>query len=111
MFRCSSILTSQSDTLVIPVRILPEPDSPLIYVPVGALVKAAEDLDVLLQGIAIVERDGVYGEGEMQGGNPTHDMDETNSKEVMSTVYTPSRAWQGKVRLYDNLVNCRVESC
>lgn len=81
-------LTPQSDTITIPIRVLSEPDLPGVYLPRGGLVQTTEDSDLVLEGFSIVERDGIYGKGEMEGENIPGD-------EGASAV---GGSWQGKVR-------------
>lgn len=87
------------DTLIVPIMVLPEPDGPLVYVPAGGLVKAIEDSDVVLEGLEIVEKDGVYNEGEMEGENAFQD-----SNETVDIVSTDGRSWQGKVQFRNGAV-------
>lgn len=90
---CFPNVNHKRDTLIVPITILPEPDGPLVYVPAGGLVKAVEDSDVVLKGLEIVEKDGVYKEGEMEGEYAFQD-----SNETMDIVSTRGRSWQGKVQ-------------
>lgn len=67
-------------------------------------MKATEDSDITLEGLRIVERDGVYEEGEMHGENRTQDMDVADSSGIIPFISTATRIWQGKVRFRDGVI-------
>ena len=85
----------QSDTLIIPISVLPEPDLPGVYLPQGGLIQTTEDSDLVLEGLAIVERDGFYEEGEMEGEITPADLDAVDTAEEATAIGGP---WPGEVR-------------
>lgn len=93
----------QSDKIHIPIRVLSEPDPPLIYLPAGGVVSTIEDQDVVLDNMFIVERDGFYDEGEMEGEIGDRDMDDVDARGVKWADFAGGRRWQGKVRYRSGL--------
>ncbi|CAM9199449.1 unnamed protein product, partial [Discosporangium mesarthrocarpum] len=78
----------QSDTVTIPISILSQPDEPIILAPRGDFVEAIEDSDTVIEGFGIIEKDGVYVEGEM-AGLMLPDLGD----------FHPSRVWPGQVQV------------
>lgn len=66
-----------------------------MYLPRGGLVQGIEDSDIVLDGLAIVERDGIYEEGEMEGNSIIENLDGAGNNQNRAAV---SRSWPGKVR-------------
>lgn len=60
-------------------------------------MQTSEDLDLVLEGLAIVERDGVYAEGEMGGEFTVEDFDARDAGAGTSLV---GGSWQGEVRTH-----------
>lgn len=85
----------KSDTLTIPIRVLPEPDLPGVYLPQGGLMQTTEDADLVVEGLAIVERDGFYEEGEMEGEITPPDLDAVDADEEAAVIGV---TWPGEVR-------------
>ncbi|CAM9142464.1 unnamed protein product, partial [Choristocarpus tenellus] len=78
----------QSDTLTVPILILSEPDEPIIHFPSQEYLDAVEDSDLVVVGLHIDEKDGMYAAGEMDGFIFS-DLDEFQTK----------RIWPGQVRV------------
>lgn len=57
-------------------------------------MKTTEDSDLVLEGLFIAERDGVYQKGEMEGAHGVQDMDSIDIDEGTSVV---GGSWQGQV--------------
>ncbi|CAM9224731.1 unnamed protein product, partial [Ectocarpus fasciculatus] len=89
----------QSDTLTIPIRVLPEPDVPGVYLPQGGLIQTTEDSDLVLEGLAIVERDGFYREGEMEGEITTGGLDANPSDVEDEGAVVFGGTWPGEIRV------------
>lgn len=89
----------QSDTIAIPIRILPEPDKPSINLPPGKLLTTTEDLDIALENLRIVERDGIYEDGEAEGDREEVGDDGIDLQVDARAVSAVTRSWEGKVRL------------
>ena len=73
---------------------------PAVYLPRGGLITTTEDSDIVLEGLAIAEMDGVYNEGEMEGANVI---------DSMETPSTAGRSWRGKVNFFPAID--RMEAC
>lgn len=97
--RVTSDRSTKRDELIIPIRVLPEPDLPDVHLPRGGWLQTTEDSDLILQGLAIVERDGIYETGEMEGAIVIPDLDALDSRAV---AHGPGVSWQGKVRRKDD---------
>lgn len=67
----------------------------MVYLPSGGLVQSSEDSDLVLEGLEIVERDGIYAEGEMDGHFTIEDFDASDAGAGTSLV---GGSWQGEVR-------------
>lgn len=67
----------------------------MVYLPSGGLLQSSEDSDLVLEGLAIVERDGIYAEGEMGGEFTMEDFDVREDGAGTSLV---GGSWQGEVR-------------
>lgn len=91
------LLPHQSDTLTIPIQVLPEPDVPGVYLPQGGLIQTTEDYDLVLEGLAIVERDGFYREREMEGEITTGDLDANPSDVEDEGGVVFGGTWPGEV--------------
>lgn len=59
-------------------------------------MQTTEDADLVLQGLAIVERDGFYEEGEMEGDMTPPDLDAVDAGEEAAAI---GGTWPGEVRL------------
>lgn len=88
----------QSDTIVIPIRILPEPDKPSIHLPPGKLLTTTEDLDIVLENLRIMERDGIYEDGEAEGDSAEVGDDGIEPQVDAGAASAVTRSWEGKVR-------------
>lgn len=60
-------------------------------------MQTAEDADLVLEGLSIVERDGVYEDGEMEGVITPRDLDAVDPEEPTTAI---GGAWPGEVRLH-----------
>lgn len=58
-------------------------------------MQTTEDADLVVKGLAIVERDGVYEEGEMEGDIPPPDLDAVDADEEAAAI---NATWPGEVR-------------
>lgn len=85
----------QSDTLTIPIIVLPEPDVPGVYLPQGGLMHTTEDADLAVEGLVIIERDGFYEEGEMKGEIVPPDLDAVDATGEAAAI---GGTWPGEVR-------------
>lgn len=83
--------------MTVPVRVEPVPDAPLIYLPDGGFVTTTEDSDIVLRGVFITERDGVYLAGEMRGGASPLNLDTDPAYATTPPLSTAMRRWTGKV--------------
>lgn len=92
-----ALLPHQSDTLTIPIRVLPEPDVPGVYLPQGGLIQTTEDTDLVLEGLAIVERDGFYRQGEMEGEMTTSSLGADPSDVHDEGAVAFGGTWPGEV--------------
>lgn len=58
-------------------------------------MKTTEDSDLVLEGLFIAERDGIYQKGEMEGAYIVQDMDSIDTDAGTLLV---GGSWQGQVR-------------
>lgn len=58
-------------------------------------MKTAEDADLVLEGLSIFERDGVYEDGEMEGVTTPPDLDAVDPEEPTAAI---GGTWPGEVR-------------
>lgn len=70
-------------------------------------MQATEDSDLVLQGLAILERDGIYEEGEMEGDIAIEGLDAAGANEGTSVV---GGSWQGKVLRHEQTNRAVVPS-
>lgn len=68
---------------------------PGVYLPQGGLMQATEDADLVVEGLAIVERDGFYEQGEMEGEITPPDLDAVDAAEEAAAI---GGTWPGEVR-------------
>lgn len=68
-------------------------------------MKTTEDSDLVLEGLFIAERDGVYQQGEMEGEYSVQDMDSIHLDQGTSAV---GGSWQGKVKIHSRTGNVHV---
>lgn len=77
---------------------------PGVYLPQGGLMETTEDADLVVEGLAVVERDGFYEAGEMEGEIMPADLDAVDADEEAASI---RGSWPGEVRL--RLVSTRPQ--
>ncbi len=71
-------------------------------------MQTAEDADLVLEGLSIFERDGVYEAGEMEGVIIPRDLDAVDPEEPTAAI---GGAWPGEVRPHYEALGCTSKNC